>query len=68
VLLAGGKTPAVNAAVVYHGSLLTRANIEAISAPVNFQQSDPKLDNQIKTDFYNEVGCCCCCCCCWCCF
>jgi dienelactone hydrolase len=55
VLLAGGKTPAVNAAVVYHGSLLTSADIEAISAPVNFQQSDPKLDTQVKTEFYNEV-------------
>jgi hypothetical protein len=61
VLLAGGKTPVVNAAVVYHGSLLTREDIEAISAPVNFQQADPKLDNQIKTEFYNEVSCCCCC-------
>ncbi|WIA41786.1 hypothetical protein OEZ86_009119 [Tetradesmus obliquus] len=55
VLLAGGKAPAVNAAVVYHGSLLTRADIEAIAAPINFQQADPALDNQIKTDFYKEI-------------
>jgi hypothetical protein len=36
---------------VYHSSLLPREDIEAISAPVNFQQADPKLDNQIKTEF-----------------
>ncbi|KAF6253329.1 dienelactone hydrolase family-domain-containing protein [Scenedesmus sp. NREL 46B-D3] len=55
VLLAGGKTPAVSASAVYHGSLITRADVEAINAPITFQQSDPEVDNQINTEFYKEI-------------
>jgi carboxymethylenebutenolidase len=54
VLLTQGKTPAVSAAVVYHGSLITKDDIEAINAPILFQQSDPALDRQMNTTTYNE--------------
>jgi hypothetical protein len=56
VLLTAGKSPAVAASVVYHGSLLTPADIEAINAPINFQQSDPALDRQLNTELYKQVG------------
>lgn len=55
-LLTAGKAPKVAAALVYHGSLITKEDVLAINAPINFQQSDPELDNQIKTDFYKEVS------------
>jgi dienelactone hydrolase len=56
VLLTQGKSPAVAASVVYHGSLLTPADVEAINAPINFQQSDPALDRQLNTELYKQVG------------
>lgn len=56
MLLTAGKTPPVAASVVYHGSLLTPADIEAINAPINFQQSDPALDRQLNTELYKQVG------------
>jgi len=56
VLLTQGKTPAVSAAVVYHGSLLTPADVEAVNAPINFQQSDPELDKNLNTTLYKQVG------------
>lgn len=55
MLLAGGKTPKVSAALVYHGSLITREDVLAVSVPINFQQSDPELDTQIKPALYKEV-------------
>jgi hypothetical protein len=57
VLLTHGQTPAVSASVVYHGSLLTPADVEAINAPINFQQSDPALDRQMNTTLYKQVSC-----------
>eukprot|EP00775_Hariotina_reticulata_P004690 gene4690-4942_t len=41
VLLSAGSPPPVSAAVVYHGSLITK--------------SDPKLDRQINETFYKEI-------------
>lgn len=55
VLLTQGQSPAVNAAVVYHGSLITTADVEGINAPINFQQSDPALDRQMGTTLYKQV-------------
>ena len=55
VLLAQGQTPKVSAAVVYHGSLLTAADVEAVTAPINFQQSDPALDRQLGPELYKQV-------------
>ncbi|KAF8065771.1 cmbl [Scenedesmus sp. PABB004] len=49
------KPARVAAAVVYHGSLLTPADIEAIAAPISFQQADPTLDSQIKTEFFAAI-------------
>jgi dienelactone hydrolase len=57
VLLTHGQTPAVPASVVYHGSLLTAADVEAINAPINFQQSDPAIDRQMNTTLYKQVSC-----------
>jgi dienelactone hydrolase len=55
VLLASGSPPAVNASVVYHGSLLTAADVAAVSAPIMFQQADPALDGQINATLYKEI-------------
>lgn len=55
VLLAQGQNPKVSAAVVYHGSLITPADVEAVTAPINFQQSDPALDRNFNTELYNQV-------------
>jgi dienelactone hydrolase len=55
VLLTAGKSPAVAASVVYHGSRILPADVEAINAPINFQQSDPALDRQLPTELYNQV-------------
>jgi hypothetical protein len=57
VLLAQGQTPKVSAAVVYHGSLLTPADVEAVTAPINFQQSDPALDKNFGPELYKQVCC-----------
>lgn len=38
-----------------HASLLTPADIDAITGPVSLQQSDPKLDGQINTTFYDYI-------------
>ena len=56
VLLAQGQTPKVAAAVVYHGSAITPADVEAVTVPLNFQQSDPTLDRQIGPELYKQVG------------
>ena len=56
MLLAQGKTPAISAGVVYHGSLLTASDVEGVNAPINFQQSDPELDRQLPPQLYKEVG------------
>jgi hypothetical protein len=55
VLLAQGQTPKVSAAGVYHGSSITPADVEAVTAPINFQQSDPALDRQIPSELYKQV-------------
>lgn len=55
MLLTAGSPPNVSASVVYHGSLLMLADIQAINAPISFQQSDPALDNNFNTTFYNQV-------------
>eukprot|EP00878_Enallax_costatus_P000565 GHUV01000663.1.p1 GENE.GHUV01000663.1~~GHUV01000663.1.p1 ORF type:complete len:286 (+),score=54.47 GHUV01000663.1:126-983(+) len=54
VLLTHGKTPAISAGVVYHGSMITKSDIEAINAPILFLQSDPALDTQINTTTFKE--------------
>ena len=55
VLLTQGKTPAINAGVVYHGSMIMKSDIEAINAPILFLQSDPALDTQLNTTTFKEV-------------
>lgn len=54
-ILSTGKAPKVDAAVAFHASLLKPADIDAITGPVSFQQSDPTLDAQINTTFYNYI-------------
>jgi hypothetical protein len=55
VLLVQGQTPKVSAAGIHHGSLITTADVEAVTAPINFQQADPALDKQIGPDLYKQV-------------
>lgn len=55
VLLTHGKTPAVDAGAVYHGSMITKTDIAAINAPILFLQSDPELDTQLNSTTYKQV-------------
>lgn len=54
-LLVTGIKPAVNAAIVYHGSRLTLKEIEAIKKPVYFLKADPAIDNNFPFPIYNET-------------
>jgi hypothetical protein len=40
---------------VFHGSLLTKQDVEGVNVPIAFFQSDPELDRQIPTPLYKEV-------------
>eukprot|EP00877_Chromochloris_zofingiensis_P006789 jgi/Chrzof1/2363/Cz11g12110.t1 len=44
-----------DAAVVYHGSLITTGDVKAIQRPILFLQSDPAKDPYFNTTFYNQV-------------
>lgn len=53
VLLAG--QPAVDAAGVFHGSLLKASDVAAVKVPIKFLQSDPTLDGQIGPELYKQI-------------
>ena len=48
-LLSAGKAPGVDAAVAFHASLLTPAEIDAVKGPVALFQADPRTDGQMNT-------------------
>lgn len=54
-ILSAGKESKVDAAVAFHASLLTPADIDAIKGPILFLQSDPKVDTQINSTFYSYI-------------
>lgn len=55
VFVAGGPAPKVDAAVGYHVSSITPADVDAIAVPVSLQQSDPKLDNSVNATLFAYI-------------
>lgn len=48
-------TTRADAGVVYHGSMITLAEVKAMQKPVLFLQSDPATDPGFNTTFYAQV-------------
>lgn len=55
-LLSGNGTtyPKVDAAVAFHPSGITAADVDAVASPISLQSADPKLDNNVK-DLYSYI-------------
>ncbi len=55
VLSNSGSPSLASAGVVFHGSRVTPDLVQAITAPVLFQQSDPAGDQNLNTTVYAQI-------------